>query len=184
MDDMGIGHAPSLKAQRGMNQPTRQPISASQRARVLRALGVVPWMRRMAPELPASRAVSAQLTNTVTDASAGVACVVVIPEACSTRELDLLGRALNACGATLARAARVTVSGGQLAADVPAARAYLVFGEAQAHALGRSLPAAVMHRAQIVLADEPALVLTSAAAKRRLWSALRSLRRALATADC
>ena len=184
MDDMGTGYAPSLKAQRGMNQPMRQPISASQRARVLRALGVVPWVRRMAPEVPASRVVSARLINEVSDASAGVACVVVVPEACSTRELDLLGRALSACGATVARAARVTASGGQLAADVPEARAYLVFGEPQAHALGRSLPAAVMHRAQIVLADEPALVLTSAAAKRRLWSALRSLRRALATADC
>lgn len=75
------------------------------------------------------------------------------------------------------------VSTGQLAIDVPEARAYLVFGEAQAHALGRKLPAAVLHRAQIVLADEPALVLTSAAAKRRLWNALRSVRRALATME-
>jgi len=65
---------------------------------------------------------------------------------------------------------------------VPEAQAYLVFGEAQAHALGRALPAAVMHQAQIVLADEPALVLTSADAKRRLWNALRSVRRALAAA--
>jgi hypothetical protein len=39
-----------------------------------------------------------------------------------------------------------------------------------------------MHQAQIVLADEPALVLTSADAKRRLWNALRSVRRALAAA--
>jgi hypothetical protein len=37
-----------------------------------------------------------------------------------------------------------------------------------------------MHQAVIVLADEPSLVLTSAGAKRRLWSALRSVRRALA----
>ena len=64
--------------------------------------------------------------------------------------------------------------------DVPEALAYLVFGEAQAHALGRALPAAVMHQAQIVLADEPAWCWRSAGAKRRLWSALRSLRRALA----
>jgi hypothetical protein len=83
----------------------------------------------------------------------------------------------------LARAARVTVKDGQLAGDVPEARAYLVFGEAQAHALGRTLPPAVMHRAQIVLADEPALVLTRADAKRRLWSALRTLRRGLAATD-
>jgi ABC-type lipoprotein export system ATPase subunit len=70
-----------------------------------------------------------------------------------------------------------------LTGDVPEARAYLVFGEAQAHALGRALPAAALHRAQIMLADEPATVLTSAAAKRRLWNALRNVRRALATAD-
>lgn len=162
-----------------MIQSTRQPVSASHRARVLRALDVTPWVRRA---LPGGHVEPVPDSSALTDASAGIACVVVLPEACSTRELDLLGRALSACGASLARAARVTVSGGQLAAEVPEARAYLVFGEAQAHALGRNLPAAVMHRAQIVLADEPALVLTSAAAKRRLWSALRSLRGALATA--
>ncbi|WP_426688909.1 hypothetical protein [Rhodanobacter ginsengiterrae] len=111
-----------------------------------------------------------------------MACVVVLPQGCGTRELDLIGRALNACGAVLARAARVIVQDGQLSDDVPEAQAYLVFGEAQAHALGRALPAAVMNQAQIVLADEPVLVLTRADAKRRLWNALRSVRRALATA--
>jgi hypothetical protein len=40
-----------------------------------------------------------------------------------------------------------------------------------------------MNRAQIVLADEPALVLGRADAKRRLWNALRSVRRALAMAE-
>ncbi|OOG66128.1 hypothetical protein B0E46_01100 [Rhodanobacter sp. B04] len=164
-----------------MNLPLRQPMSANQRARVLRALGVVPWVRRTASAVPAGHVAPAEPANTAAEAAAGSLCVVVLPETCSTRELDLLGRALSACGATLARAARVSVDSGQLV-DVPEARAYLVFGEAQAHALGRSLPAAVMHRAQIVLADEPAQVLTSAAAKRRLWSALRSLRRVLATA--
>ena len=59
---------------------------------------------------------------------------------------------------------------------------YLVFGDAQAHALGRALPAAVMSQALIVLADEPKLVLADAAAKRRLWNALRSVRRVLASA--
>jgi hypothetical protein len=162
-----------------MTQPMRPSVSAGHRARILRALDVTPWVRRVPPEVHVEPVPAA---SAPADASAGVACVVVLPEACSTRELDLVGRALSACGAALARAARVTVQGGQLAADVPEAGAYLVFGEAQAHALGRSLPAAVMHRAQIVLADEPALVLTSAAAKRRLWSALRSLRRALASA--
>jgi hypothetical protein len=106
-------------------------------------------------------------------------CVVLLPAGCSPRELDLVGRALMACGAALARAPRIEVSNGQLP-SVPEARAYLVFGEAQAHALGRELPAAALSRAHIVLADEPAGVLASAAGKRRLWNALRSVRRALA----
>lgn len=163
-----------------MNALPRQHVSAERRARVLRALGVTPWQRRTAPVAAVG---SGYAAAAVSEMAANVACVVVLPQDCSTRELDLLGRALNACGAALARAARVTVSGGQLAADVPEARAYLVFGEAQAHALGRTLPAAAMHQAQIVLADEPALVLSSAGAKRRLWNALRSVRRALAAAD-
>ncbi|HEY0196991.1 MAG TPA: hypothetical protein VGC19_00445 [Rhodanobacter sp.] len=161
-----------------MNASVGKTIGIDHRARVLRALGVTPWVRRAAP-VSAGIAVDERAV----DPAAGVACVVVLPQGCSTRELDLLGRALNACGAMLARAARVTVSAGQLQGDVPEARAYLVFGEAQAHALGRALPAATMHRAQIVLADEPAAVLTSAAAKRRLWNALRNVRRALASTD-
>jgi hypothetical protein len=160
-----------------MNASPRQPAAPGHRERVLRALGVTPWVRRGAPTLPEHVAGSDQLTPPLS-----ALCVVVLPEGCSTRELDLLGRALNAAGPSLARSARVTVKAAQLAAGVPSAQAYLVFGEAQAHALGRALPAAVMHEAVIVLADEPALVLTSAGAKRRLWSALRSLRRALAAA--
>ena len=182
-----------------MSLPLREPVSASHRNRVLHALGLIPWLRRprldavvvmpepSAPMQPAAAVLASQAADVAIDrpahVSSEVACVVVLPQDCSTRELDLLGRALNACGATLARAARVTVSGGELVAPVPAARAYLVFGEAQAHALGRRLSAAVLHGAQIVLADEPVLVLTRADAKRRLWSALRTLRRALATTD-
>lgn len=160
-----------------MNPSPAPAVPASHRARVLRALGVTPWIRREAP-FAAGQPPQPQRAAAASD---GVACVVVLPHGCSTRELDLLGRALAACGAALARAARVTVSDGGLA-GVPEAAAYLVLGEAQAHALGRALPAGVMQRALIVLADEPALLLTRADAKRRLWSALRSLRRALATA--
>jgi hypothetical protein len=160
-----------------MSMSIRGSVDTGHRSRVLRALGVTPWVRRAAP------AGIGEVNQAGPDTSIGVACVMVLPQGCSTRELDLLGRALNACGAVLARAARVTVNDGQLAANVPEARAYLVFGEAQAHALGRTLPAAVMHRAQIVLADEPALILASADAKRRLWNALRSVRRALASVD-
>ena len=162
-----------------MSASAHRSVAANQRSRVLRALGVTPWVQRATRDASAV----AERFASMPDLAAGVACVVVLPDGCTTRELDLLGRLLNACGATLARAARVRVVEGQLAADVPHARAYLVFGEAQAHALGRALPAAAMHRAQIVLADELAQVLTTAAAKRRLWSALRTLRRALAVAE-
>ncbi|MEY2159030.1 hypothetical protein [Rhodanobacter sp. FW106-PBR-LB-2-11] len=105
--------------------------------------------------------------------------MVVLPQGCG--HANSTWSAPWRYGAALARRA-VTVSGGRLAGEVPVARAYLVFGETQAHALGRALPAAVMRDAQIVLADEPALVLARAEAKRRLWNALRSLRRALAAA--
>jgi ABC-type lipoprotein export system ATPase subunit len=80
----------------------------------------------------------------------------------------------------LARAGRILVREGSPTAAVPPVRAYLVFGQAQAHALGRELPAAVMNQAQIVLADEPRQALASGAGKRRLWTALRQLRRTLA----
>ena len=115
-------------------------------------------------------------------AAANADCVVLLPAACGTRELDLLGRALNCAGAVLARAGRVRVQPGEAEIAVPQARAYLACGEAQAHALGRSLPMQVTAQAQIVLADDPARLLGDAAAKRRLWIALRTLRRSLATA--
>jgi hypothetical protein len=148
------------------------------RARVLRALGMVPWVRRAAPAPLAAQSIT--VAPAQGDDAPG-ACVVVLPGSCATRELDLLGRTFGACGAWLARAARVSVNAaGELAEEPPSARAYLVFGETQAHALGRSLPAEVMQRAQIVLVDEPSQVLSHAASKRRLWIALRTLHRALA----
>jgi hypothetical protein len=152
-------------------------VQTAHRARVLQALGLTPWVRRAATGIEEASAPTEPVAG-----GTGVACVVILPASCSARELDLLGRALHAGGAVLARAARLSVQGGQLAVPVPTARAYLVFGDAQAHALGRALPASVMSQAQIVLADEPGLVLADAAAKRRLWNALRSVRRALAGA--
>lgn len=146
------------------------------RARVLRALGVVPWRRR---ELTAASVEQASSVETQPlPASAGV--VVVLPPGCSVRELDLLGRALSALGPQLARAPRVEASDGE-AMQVPHAPAYLVFGQAQAHALGRVLPANVMRDAHIVLADAPSDLLMHASSKRRLWQVLRTLRRALAS---
>jgi hypothetical protein len=103
--------------------------------------------------------------------------VVVLPAGCTVRELDLLGRALCAFGPNLARAARIEVTE---AMQVPHAQAYLVFGQPQAHALGRALPADVMRDAHIVLADAPHELLSQALSKRRLWHALRSMHRALA----
>lgn len=145
------------------------------RDRVLRALGVTPWVLRAVAQAPDM--VDMPVTEVAPALMTGD-CVVVLPAGCSPRELDLVGRALMACGPAVARAPRIEVANGQLSSP-PEARAYLVFGEAQAHALGRELPAAVLSRAHIVLADEPSGVLTSGAGKRRLWNALRSLRRAL-----
>lgn len=146
---------------------------SGRRAQVLRALGVTPWrLRAVATPEPAPRDAAP------TPASGSVDCVVLVPAGCSARQLDLLGRAFCGFGPVLARAARIEVGGDTV--RIPHARAYLVLGEAQAHALGRDLPAEVMHRAHIVLADPPAEVLAGGAGKRRLWSALRNLRRALA----
>lgn len=151
----------------------------SHRERVLRALGVTPWVRRDAS--PAAIVEDVLVAESGPAAFSGE-CVVVLPSGCSPRELDLVGRALMTAGAIVARAPRIQVADGQLQ-GAPEARAYLVFGEAQAHALGRELPAATLSRAHIVLADEPAAVLASGAGKRRLWNALRSLRRALVAAS-
>ncbi|MGN2253448.1 hypothetical protein ACFWZ4_08725 [Frateuria sp. GZRe12] len=149
---------------------------ASRRTRVLRVLGVTPWVRRATAQAQPDEPGDAAAEPMAPPAS----CVVLLPDGCAARELDLLGRALAAYGPGLARAGRITVRDGRPTATVPPVRAYLVFGQAQAHALGRELPAAVMNQAQIVLADEPNEVLANGAGKRRLWTALRQLRRALA----
>jgi hypothetical protein len=108
----------------------------------------------------------------------GAACVLILPAGCSPSALDMLGRAVQAYGPTLARAARIEVRNGRLP-DVPAARAYLAFGSEQAQALGRELPAAVLAAAEVVLVDPPTALQGDAAAKRRLWTAMRTVRRAL-----
>lgn len=150
--------------------------SSAHRARVLRVLGVVAWRKR---ELGAAESMAKATTLAEPQsmpATAGV--VVVVPPRCAVRELDLLGRALSAFGPQLARAPRIEAVDGETM-QVPHAPAYLVFGQAQAHALGRALPANVMRDAHIVLADAPSEILAQASSKRRLWLALRTLRRAL-----
>lgn len=161
-----------------MSAATIQLSPVSQRVRALRVLGVTPYALRMQEAVPAVPE-APPLPVEVAPAAAA-ACAVLLPAGCATRELDLLGRALTSYGAELARAARITVRDGQLTAAAPPVRAYLVFGEAQAHALGRELTAAQLAQAQIMLVDEPAQVLGTAPGKRRLWTALRQLRRALA----
>jgi len=148
--------------------------SQAHRARVLRALGVVAWRKRES----AAASPVAQVLPPEPSASAGV--VVLLPPGCAVRELDLLGRALSAFGPLLARAPRIEARDDE-SMQIPHAPAYLVFGQAQAHALGRALPAQVMRDAHIVLADTPAEILRQSSSKRRLWQALRTLRRALAT---
>lgn len=150
------------------------------RARLLRALGVTPWVRRrpMAAEIPTAFDMNEAMAES--DAAPGDS-IVLLPAGCPVALLDLLGRAFSAYGPSLARAARIEVGADGRLEHVPEARAYLVFGQAQAHALGRVLPAAVLNSAQIVLADEPHEIRASGEGKRRLWNALRSLRRALAT---
>lgn len=143
------------------------------RDRLLRVMGVTPWRLRSAPAMPEMP------VDAANDAPRGrVDCVVVLPANATERELDLVGRALRGRGPVLGRAPRMHVDAQGLT-GVPVARSYLVFGEAQARALGHELPAAVMSEAQIVLVDPPAAIVADAAAKRRLWNGLRALGRTL-----
>lgn len=157
------------------------PVDADRRARVLRALGFVPWVRRVRPEAgPAAGPV--ETAGLQSAPAAGTACVVVLAQHCSPAALDLLGRAMHAGGALLARAGRIQVHAGKLD-GVPAAASYLVFGTAQAEALRHSLPPALAASASVVVVDELAAVLAEGRAKRRLWMALRGLRARLAATD-
>jgi hypothetical protein len=138
--------------------------------RVYAALGLTAWRLRDATPV----AVAATTAPMPGDAD----CVLVLPGNTPPAALDMLGRAVQAFGPMLARAARIAVVDGKLA-HVPAARAYLAFGSEQAHALGRELPAAALARAHVVLVDPPAELAGDGKAKRRLWNAMRALRRNL-----
>jgi hypothetical protein len=153
------------------------PAIAERRERLLRVMGVTPWRLRVGDVAPADGGI--QPAN---EAGVGehVGCVVILPPGSSARELDLIGKALRAFGPVTGRAARLEV-GERGLGQVPVAAAYLVFGEAQAHALGRDLSAAALSAAQIVLVDPPSAVLADPAAKRRLWNGLRALGRAFVT---
>lgn len=141
-----------------------------------RLLGLSPMRLRSRGPMMADSA-TATAGDPATDPS-GASCVLVLPAGCSPATLDMLGRAVQAYGPTLARAARIEVRDGRLP-DVPSARTYLAFGSEQAQALGRELPAAVLAAAEVVLVDPPMALQGDAAAKRRLWTAMRTVRRAL-----
>ncbi|MGA0586872.1 hypothetical protein ACO2Q2_07050 [Dyella sp. KRB-257] len=149
------------------------------RRAVLRAMGITPWVLRARTEAAAQSFAVERGAASARAARPSGRCVVLLPAGADARALDLLGRALTACGAEIARAGRIRVADGQLSDAVPHAPVYLVFGQAQAHALGRELPAAVMSEAHIALVDEPAALLSGADGKRRLWAALRQARRVL-----
>ncbi|TAL74052.1 MAG: hypothetical protein EPN56_09055 [Rhodanobacter sp.] len=152
--------------------------AADHRGAVLHALDIVPWRLRQ----PAAATVPMAADAAVGVANEVARCVVLLPARVGTRELDLLGRALIAAGPALARAARIRVPEDANEVAMPQAAAYLACGDAQAHVLGRSLPAQVTAAAQIVLVDPLDRLLHDGAAKRRLWMALRTLRRALTAA--
>lgn len=146
------------------------PLAAGRRQHILRALGVTPYVlrgRREADVLPAA---------SEGDRAGPVSCVLVMPEGCTERLQRLVMRVMQALGDGFAGAPRAVVKAGDLDAPVPTASAYLAFGETQARALGRSLPAAVMAAAEVLLLDEPQALL-EAGGKRRLWQAVSGLRR-------
>lgn len=149
------------------------PVSGSHRRRLLEAMGVAPLRLRDTASQPAT-VVDDGIVAAPSPLRAEL--VLVLPAGCEPRHLDLVGRAMTAFGPRFARAARVQVEAGAVSGALPAAPAYLAFGEAQAHALGRGLDAAVMAQADVVLLDAPA-ELAGAAGKRRLWTAVSALRR-------
>jgi hypothetical protein len=161
-----------------MNVRSCTPVDAGHRARVLRALGLVPWTRRTRPQLERADGVTG-MQGLQSAPAPGVACVIVLAEHCSPAALDLLGRVMRTGGPLLARAGRIQAHAGKLD-RVPAAATYLVFGAAQAEILRQSLPAALAASASLVVVDELAAVLAEGRAKQRLWVALRGLRARLA----
>lgn len=165
-----------------MNARPCLPIDRDRRVRVLRALGLVPWTRRATAHAAVDVPDEAGVVRPAVLADTGASCAIVLAEHCSSRALDLLGRALHAGGPLIARAGRVHVRDGGLGA-LPAAAVYLAFGEAQAEILRRSLPGDAARGPDVVVVDELAAILADGAAKRRLWIALRGLRARLAAAD-
>lgn len=149
------------------------------RMRRLRALGVQAYrLRETAPASTDAPAAAAEQNapQASQPTSVQLPCVLVLPKHCPGSALDLVGRAMLAFGAEFARAPRVYAEADGVSGSVPRAQAYLVFGDAQARALGHTLPAEHMRDAEIVLLESPE-AWTTGAAKRQAWLALKPLRR-------
>lgn len=154
------------EASKGMAATMPAPID--HRRRVLRALGVTAYGLRVEFRADADAGAGESTEATAT-------CVLVMPGDCGARERQRVEQVMQALGGLFAEAAQVEVMAGELP-SVPAARAYLAFGTAQAHALGRTLSTDVMAAAEVLLLDAPD-ALATAAGKRRLWQAVSGLRR-------
>lgn len=136
----------------------------SQRLRRLLGMGVRPWVLR---ELPARAKTPA--------------CVVIVSATvlADGQQREWIERALACLGLPDSALMFTSVRDGRLTAGLTSAQAYLVLGKAQAQALGADLSAEQRERACIVLVDEPAQLRSTAASKRELWAALKTLRRAI-----
>lgn len=146
-----------------MAQPLDRP-RAERRRQQLQAMGIQPWRLRRESG-PAAGA---------TPDAAEIGCIVLVPQGCPTRIRDLLARALQAGGPVLARIGCVSVESAGMTL-VPAAT-YLLLDAGLEPMLASRHPQSARH----VLGD-PAQLLT-AAGKRWLWQALRSIRQQLSAA--
>lgn len=115
--------------------------------------------------------------DAVTSAEAGAedAALVVV---CAVHERDAARSALHALGLGVDTAVWLSPDAHGALVSPPLAPNYLVLGEPLARKLGAQLPTAQQQAVRIVVAAAPAQW-RDAAAKRRLWQALKPLVRAL-----
>ena len=132
--------------------------------RLLAEIGVEVYLPRQAPRTPYA-AKEERPTGRVAfvcadDAHAGLRGQVV--------------KALRACGL------RVVEAGQADLAQVEGLAGVVVLGQAQARALGASLPAQRHAAIEWIIADDAATLASGAASKRALWGEIKRLVRALA----
>ncbi|HEX7341110.1 MAG TPA: hypothetical protein VF269_02420 [Rhodanobacteraceae bacterium] len=149
-------------------------VDANHRQRILHALGVTMYALRgnCRPMSAGDSAIAAPPWP----ATGPGTVALVLPEGVTARERGQVDRIMQALGGAFVQAPGLVVTAGELPAPVPPATVYLVFGKAQAQALGRGLDTDVMAQAEVLLLDSPDR-LFQAEGKRRLWQALGGLRR-------